>query len=50
MQDKKYLVIDNTNPTAEDRAAFISLANEFKYPVRAFYLEVSKDLAFHNDT
>lgn len=50
MEQKKYVVIDNTNPTAEDRSPFIKLANEFKYPIRAFYLDVPKDLAFHNDT
>lgn len=50
IKEKKYLVIDNTNPTPDDRAAFIKLAQDNKYPVRGFFLEVSKDLCLHNDT
>lgn len=50
INQKKHVVIDNTNPTAADRELFIKLAKTHSYPVRAFYMEVKKDLAFHNDT
>lgn len=45
----KYLAIDNTNPTAADRADFIKLAKAHKYPVRAFFFEITKEHAMHND-
>ena len=48
MKENKYIVIDNTNPKAEDRKAYIDLAKKYgfnqnlyfslAYPVRAFYL------------
>jgi predicted kinase len=49
MKENKHVVIDNTNPKAVDRKAYIDLAKKLAYPVRAFYLEVTKDLAMHND-
>lgn len=50
MKEKKYVVIDNTNPTAADREPYIKLAKDNGYNVRAFFINVEKDLAFHNDT
>ena len=55
----QHLVIDNTNPKQEDRKIFIDLAKKYSkefifysldYPVRAFYIEVTKDLCMHNDS
>lgn len=42
-------MIDNTNPKAEDRKLFIDLAKKHSIPVRAFFFDVPKELAMHND-
>lgn len=40
IKQKKYVVIDNTNPTVADRELFINLAKAHSYPVRSFYMEI----------
>ncbi|KAL4456188.1 hypothetical protein ABPG74_014149 [Tetrahymena malaccensis] len=49
IQQKKNVVVDNTNPTVESRKDFIALAKKHKIQVRAFDLQITKDLAFHLD-
>jgi bifunctional polynucleotide phosphatase/kinase len=41
------VVIDNTNPTSDGRAEFISLAKERKIPVRCFIMNTPKNLNEH---
>jgi len=41
------VVIDNTNPTATDRALYITLANQRGVPVRCFVFDTNKELAQH---
>jgi len=49
LQNKKSCVIDNTNPTAQDRSLYINLAKSYSVPVRCFFFEIAKDFAFHLD-
>jgi len=46
----KSCVIDNTNPTAEVRARYLSVAQELHIPARCFLFRLPKELAFHLDT
>ena len=50
LEANKSCVIDNTNPTAAVRSAYIEIAKEFNVPVRAFVFKMPKDMAFHLDT
>ena len=43
------MVIDNTNPTAEDRKYFSDLAKKYGYKSRCFFFKTTKDICFHND-
>ena len=45
----KSVIIDNTNPTKEDRKYFIGLAKKHGCKVRCFFFKTSKDICFHND-
>ena len=60
MESGKSLVIDNTNPKKDIRKDYISVAKKYSniyhlkydiiskdYPVRCFYFDISKDIAFH---
>lgn len=49
MEAGKSLVIDNTNPEAATRKEYIDLAKKYNYPVRCFYFDVPKEIAFHLD-
>jgi bifunctional polynucleotide phosphatase/kinase len=49
LKQKKSIVIDNTNRDKQTRAEWINLANTYKYNVRCILLNVSKDLAMHNN-
>ena len=55
-------MIDNTNPDKDARQPYLALAEKYgrpityrihlqflEYPVRAFYFDIPKDLAFHLD-
>lgn len=47
-EDKQQsIIIDNTNRFMKDREKWIKIAREFELPVRCFYFNVTKDLAFH---
>ncbi len=39
LEIKQPVVIDNTNPTIEDRQKYISLATEFKFRIKGYYFE-----------
>ena len=43
----KSVVIDNTNPKAENRERFITLAQTEHVPVRCFYFNYDKKLTYH---
>ena len=49
MQQGKSVVIDNTNPTKQDRKYFIDLAKKYNYKLRCFQMLTQKDVCFHND-
>jgi bifunctional polynucleotide phosphatase/kinase len=58
IKENKFVVIDNTNPQQKDRKEFLDLAKKYskhilniplEYPVRAFFMDVTKQLAMHND-
>jgi len=46
LKNKKSVVIDNTNPSAADRALYINLAKKYSVPVRCFFFECEKDMCF----
>lgn len=41
------VVIDNTNPTNEDRQKFIDIANEMNVPYRIIFIDIPKEIAIH---
>jgi len=43
----KSVVVDNTNPTKEDRAAYIKIAEKAKIPVRCYILTTELEMAHH---
>lgn len=43
------IIIDNTNPKADDRKYFIDLAKKYGYKVRCFQFLTTKEVCFHND-
>lgn len=43
----KSVVIDNTNPSRDVRATFISLAREYQVPVRCFIFETPDEISKH---
>jgi bifunctional polynucleotide phosphatase/kinase len=45
----KSVVVDNTNPEKKTRQDYIDMAKEHKYPVRCFFFDVPKPIAFHMD-
>ncbi|PKC67399.1 PNK3P-domain-containing protein [Rhizophagus irregularis] len=49
LQEKKPVVIDNTNADVESRKAYIDLAKNYKVPVRCFWFQASEALAKHNN-
>lgn len=49
LKEGKSLVIDNTNPAKDTRKLYIDLAKKYKFPVRCFYFDLPKELAFHLD-
>lgn len=50
LQSGKSCVIDNTNPTADVRARYTTVAKEFNVPMRCFVFRLPKEVAFHLDT
>ena len=50
VEDKKSVVVDNTNADIETRAAWIALAKRLKVPVRLVHFTASAKLCEHNDT
>ncbi|KAI1319918.1 hypothetical protein EDD11_002593 [Mortierella claussenii] len=49
LQNKRAVVVDNTNPDRPTRESYISLAKTFNVPVRCFLFMADKDLATHNN-
>ncbi|XP_017780392.1 PREDICTED: bifunctional polynucleotide phosphatase/kinase [Nicrophorus vespilloides] len=49
LQEKKSVVVDNTNPSEEARKQFVLCAKNFKVPCRAFVMDVNTDMARHNN-
>lgn len=45
----KSVVIDNTNPKAEDRKYFLGLAKKLGVKARCFYFLTPKPICMHND-
>jgi len=43
------VVIDNTNPTADVRARYTTIAAEMKIPIRAIYFDVPKERSMENN-
>ena len=50
IEDKKSVVVDNTNADIETRAAWIALAKKLKVPVQLVHFTASPKLCEHNDT
>ena len=50
IEDKKPVVVDNTNADIETRAAWIMLGKKLKVPVRLVHFTASAKLCEHNDT
>lgn len=48
MNHKKNVVIDNTNPTKEKRANYITLAKKYNYQCRCIIIMTNYDLSYHN--
>ncbi|KAK3706743.1 DNA kinase/phosphatase Pnk1 [Vermiconidia calcicola] len=48
--DRKSVVVDNTNADIETRAAWIALSRRLKVPVRLIHFTASAKLCEHNDT
>jgi bifunctional polynucleotide phosphatase/kinase len=46
----KSCVIDNTNPTADVRARYTTIAKDLKVPIRCIYFLTDKQRAMHNDS
>jgi bifunctional polynucleotide phosphatase/kinase len=49
IKNKKSLVIDNTNPDKQTRKDWIDLATSYNYTVRLILLDVTKEIAQHNN-
>lgn len=49
VEDRKSVVVDNTNADIETRAAWIALAKKWKLPVRLVHFTASAKLCEHND-
>ena len=43
----KSVIVDNTNPSQNDRSRYIQLAKKYNLPVRAIYLDVPRELNDH---
>lgn len=49
VNEKKYLVIDNTNPAKKTRQIYIQIAKQGGYSVKCIYLNTSKEICKHNN-
>lgn len=49
-EEKKSVVVDNTNADLETRAAWVGLAAKLKVPIRLVHFTASAKLCEHNDT
>ncbi|KAL9559163.1 hypothetical protein MBANPS3_000567 [Mucor bainieri] len=49
LNQKKSVVIDNTNPEKATRALYIKLAQNAKVPIRCFYFGNNEELSQHNN-
>lgn len=47
LSEGKSVVIDNTNPSSDDRAEYIKLSKKYKIPARCFVMTTSIELAHH---
>src|SRR5579871_4006741 len=48
LENKKNIVIDNTNPDKESRNDYIKLAKKYNYNVRSILINVDESVAMHN--
>lgn len=48
MEDGKSIVIDNTNPSVENRAKFIEIAKINNYKLRCFVMTTQESISKHN--
>lgn len=49
IQEKKSVVIDNTNPDIESRRRYVMLAEKYSVPVRCFVMKTTIHQAKHNN-
>ena len=47
IEEGKKIVIDSTNPQKNNRSEYVKICNKYKYPIRVFVFQVSKELAMH---
>eukprot|EP01129_Flabellula_baltica_P013739 TRINITY_DN6441_c0_g1_i1.p1 TRINITY_DN6441_c0_g1~~TRINITY_DN6441_c0_g1_i1.p1 ORF type:complete len:454 (-),score=107.27 TRINITY_DN6441_c0_g1_i1:22-1383(-) len=47
LEEGKSIVVDNTNPTIENRAVYIEMAKKFDCPIRCFYFDTPREIAEH---
>ena len=47
LKQGKSVVIDNTNPDSKAREAYIKIGQKYKANIRAFFMNVNKELAEH---
>ena len=50
LEDKKAVVVDNTNADIETRAVWIQLAKRLQVPIRLVHFTAPAKLCEHNDT
>jgi len=49
LDEGKSVVIDNTNPDADTRKRYTSIAAEKGVPIRCFFFDFAKDICMHNN-
>jgi len=49
INEKKSIVVDNTNPDIETRKSYIRIAVSRKVPIRCFWFDMSQSLVEHNN-
>jgi len=47
LKEGKSVVVDNTNPSEDSRASYVSIAKEMGIPVRCFIFDIPRSLAEH---
>lgn len=49
VKEGKSVVIDNTNSTLEMRNRYLSIAKQYKVPIRCFIFDIPKEVCLHNN-